>query len=474
MSVNPTPFITVGDAAVGTAAPSSGGGLTGINELRVTWGRASILDQPTPARCTVTVLDTTPGATFARRTDLRGREVQAGYVTVNASGDPTATLNFRGRVTDTAARPRRSGGFYVDVTCSSKEVDAANYTAPEGTSWPAETMGARLARIVALLPAGLFAGGVQLPTRAAVGLDSTSGLDFADYPVAAADVGGQDALSLLQSLWRSTFPVPLVYDPTTDGLAFIRSRRHYVDTTAGGSIVGQLIASPARAGRYVAAPYTSLSVPLDAGRVEFDGPLAQPMESSATRVEVAYTLPGTTTRATAGVVVPGSPAETTSGRRTLSVDSILADAGWAAQLAQQWTFVAAQQAMPALHDPITYRPGRDGGFADDAAAGALLAGQERPAELFLGGSWLTLLGARPVVSVIGGTITYAGGEWALSLNTAPVTVDTPTARPLTPATAAASAAVTLADIDRSVSVGDLEHVQIGAGFTYSTQPWGTA
>lgn len=470
MSIDPAPFLSVGDVSVSTVPPGAAGGLTGVDSLRVTWGRSSLLDQPTPATCALTVLDTTDGATFARRTDLKGREVQVGYgLGVNESGEPQVGYTFRGRVTDVAARPRRAGGFLVSLSASSKEVDAANYTAAEGTTWPQETMGARLARIVGLLPAGLFAGGVQLPTRAAVGLPAAA-IDFADYPVAPADVGGQDVLSLLRGLWRSTFPLPLIYNPAEDALTFIRSRRHYVDATAHGSVVGQLLADPNRGGRYVPAPFATLGLSLDAAEVEFTGALSQPLEAAATRVEVTYWNPAATDRATTTAAVPGAPAEATSGRRTLAVESLLAAADLAAELAGHWATIAAEAAQPALHDPIVYRP--RGGFADDTAAGVLLAGRERPAELFVGRSWLTRLGARPVLALLGGTITYSGGEWELSLHTAPVTVDGPTAAPLTAATIAATAAVTLADLDPSLSVGDLAHVQIGAGRTYSTQPWG--
>jgi hypothetical protein len=42
--------------------------------------------------------------------------------------------------------------------------------------------------------------------------------------------------------------------------------------------------------------------------------------------------------------------------------------------------------------------------------------------------------------------------------------------PITVNTAASSAAVRLADIDRSVTLADLAFVDVGAGFTTATQP----
>lgn len=462
MTVTATPYLFVaGTQIANTAIP---GGLVGIGSLRLTWGRAGLLDQPTPATVAATVLDLTPGATFARRTDLKGQELRIEWF----SSTEGHGVMFRGRVTDVAVRPRRAGGFVVELSGSSKEVDAANYTVPEGTTWPAETMSARLARIVALAP-GLFGGGVQLPTVAAVGLVSTvaPGVEFANYPAAPADVGGADMLSLLHDLWRSLYPLPLIYDPAEDALTYIRSRRHYVDTGAGGALVGQLVRGPS--GRYVAAPFATLPLALDAGVVEFDAPLSQPMETALTRVEVAFTDPGTGAQATTTTGTALYAAEATIGRRTLSVASLLRDGPLANQLANAWAQAMDEAALPALVDPIVYRPDTTGGFADDTTVEVLLAGRERPAEVFLGRSWLTRLGVRPVVGVCGGVTTFAAGAWEFALNTAPITVDKPLRRPVVADDH--PPAVTLADLDRSVAVGDLRHVQIAAGRTYFTQPW---
>lgn len=470
MSVTAVPYLTVAGLSIAAGpdvVPGMAAGLVAIDKLRLTWGRSTLLDQPTPATLALSVLDTSSAGTLARRADLKGQPVEVGYT----SSTGTAAAMFRGRVTDVVVRPRTAGrpGYLVTLACSSKEVDAANYTAPEGASWPAESMAARLARIVALMPDGLFAGGITMPDRASVGLTDVAdpSLDFPDYPAAAADVGGQDALSLLRGLWRSLFPVPLLYDPASDGLLFIRSRQHSFDGTAGGSIVGQLVPDADRGGRYVLKPYTYLSLFLDSADVPV-APLSQRLEQALTRVEVKYDAAGQA--ATAASLVNGT-SEAATGRRTLSVDSILADAGLAQQLAGQWARVAAQVAQPALQDPLTYRPGA-AGFADDTAAAVLLAGRERPAELYLGRAWVTELGSRPLYGVIGGTITYAGGEWELQLQPAPVVVDGPAAASIHNGTAAANRTILVRDIDRSVSVGDMRYAHIGAGYTYSTQPWG--
>lgn len=468
MTVTAVPIVTIAGEAI--PAGKVGGvqpAVVAVGSLKVTWGRKTLLTHPTPATASVTVLDTTPTGTYARRTDLKGKVVLISWSTGTSSG-----TSFRGRVTDVEAVPRAGRrGFLVTITASSKEVDAANWTAPEGTTWPAETALARLNRIKALMPSTLFAGGIELPNRAAVGLvdvvDPT--LDFDGYPVGAGDVGGRDCLSLLRVLWQSLAPVPLVYDPAADSLSFIRSRIRQNYQPAGGSIVGRLVLID---GKWRTTPITSLGTSIDAALVPLAGPLAQPLESMLTRVHVKWWNPATQKEAEGGAFIGGAPAETEAGRRALSVESIIANIDLATQLVAQWVALAAQVGEPNLTDPITYRSSKVGGFLDDTAAAILLAGRERPAEVFIGGSWVTRLGKRPLFGIIGGSIGYKAGEWELQLQPAPVRVDNPTAKPVTANSSANSAAIKLRDIHDSVTVGDLEYVHIGAGYTIDTQPWG--
>lgn len=469
MSVQAVPTLSVAGVPIATgpvagAAPD----VVAIDKLGVTWGRKTLLDSPTPSTSSLTVRDVSPRATFARRTDLKGAAVVVGWSTGTDAG-----TSFRGRVTDVEVLPRGAGrpGFTVRLVCSSKEVDAANYTAPEGTAWPAETASVRLGRIRDLMPFGLYAGGIELPNRAAVGLVDVAdpGLDFDGYPVGPADVGGKDALSLLRELWRSLSPAPLIYDPAADSLAFIRSRTHQYDQNAGGTLVGRLVAVN---GKLRVQPYAALQTTLDAALVPLTGPLAQRLESTLTRVEVKWWDTAAAKQATASYAIVTAAAELAAGRRVLSVDSILADSALAAQLAGQWSRLASQAGEPTLAEPMLYRSARAGGFADDTAAGILLAGRERPAEIYVGRSWVTRVGQRPLYGIVGGSIAYAGGEWELQLQPAPVLVNDPIAKAITANGAANSAAVKLSDVHDSVSVGDLKHVNIGAGFNAETQPWG--
>ena len=461
MSVQATPTLTVdGQLIAGDDVTAE---LAAVEALRLTWGRSSLLEAPTPATAAVTLLDRSPGAGFARRTDLRGRPVTLGWSTGTAAG-----INFRGRITDLDARPRhRSGGFLASLSTSSVEVDAANVTAA-GTSWLAETFSQRLLRLRGLRPSWLFTGGITMPTRGDVGLTDVAdpSKDFGDYIAAAAVLGdGDDLLSLLRSYLTSVYPVPLVYDPQVDALTYAPPRRHTLNNVAGGALTAALVPSPARGGRYVTAPLAQVGIDLDAGLLPYDGSLTQPMESAPTRVEVTYVDGGQDTVVTVPV---GDPAdEDRLGRRVLAVDSIHTQPEKAVQLAVQWARLAAEASVPTL-EPITYDSARAGGFDSDTHAAVLLAGRETGAEVFLGRSWLPALGVRPQVGVIGGVLTYAGGEWSLQLTTAPVATTT-TADPLR-FRYAATPAVRMRDIDRSVTGADLAFVQIGAGFTTATQP----
>jgi hypothetical protein len=161
--------------------------------------------------------------------------------------------------------------------------------------------------------------------------------------------------------------------------------------------------------------------------------------------------------------------EAAIGRRVLAVQSMHGDPGYAGQLASMWTYLVSNEGRLPRLPQLRYRAGE---FDSVAHADLLLCGRETSTQVFLSGSWLTRLGLRPLVGIIGGAITYAGGQWDLKLNTAPVGVELD-APGLTAAGAAASRAVTLANVDRSVSIGDLDHLQLGAGFTVNTQPWGT-
>lgn len=430
------PVLHVDGAVVATTAGASP---VAVDDAAVTWGRASVLERPNPATAHLTVLDTSPAAAFASRTDLVGKLVLFGWQTVDGTSSGS---NFRGRITDVDVTPRRSGGFFVDLACTSAELDAANYKAPAGTTFPAETMGQRLARIVALMPAGLFSGGVILPHATDVGLSAAT--DFANYNCTSMSAGNLDALSLLRGLWDSAYPVPLVYEPGADRLTWA-PRRRFID-----GVVGRLGLSAAT-GKFVALP-SGTGLDVDSHLLEYAGALSTGIDSLITRVEVSFTGAGGADVRASQVLSTG--AEQALGRRLLSLSSIVSDPTNAATTAQYWGELAAAEGAGRRLGPLTYRTEHAGGFASTAHAATLLAGSETGQKLWLGRSWLPRLGAVPVVGVVGGTVTYTAGEWTATLTPAPCSVEAPES----PLTIAAAGTHTLAEMGDPLTFGDLAHV----------------
>jgi hypothetical protein len=456
VTVTAPPVMSISDAGlgVGTISTQDTGDWVFVDASQVTWGRSSVLEQPTPSTATVRVLDRSYGATLARRTDLIGAQLLLGYGVASSY-----VLNFRGRITDVDVTRRPEGGFYVALAASSREVEAANYTVPDGASWPAETFAQRRDRIVGLVPRELWrTGDVTLPLLADVGWPAAA-TDL-DGLVAAAVTPSGDALTLLRELFASMSPLPMVYRPQTDTVG-IAPRRLFAPTAGGQTAAAGLVLGPA--GRYVAAPLSVGGLAVDAFDVDAGSARAsQPLDSRITRVEVTY-APNLT--AAAATSLPEA-----NGRRTLALSSIHNTAAGGQQLANIYADVAGREGAAPRLDPVGYSTARNGGgFASAGVRDALLAGIETATQLLLGRSWFTGLGIRPQVGIIGGTITYAGGQWLLQLRPAPAVVTDPAWAPV-PVKYAGRSTVKLSDVDASVTFGDAAFIDVGAGYTAATQP----
>lgn len=462
-----TPTLTVADV---TVARSLAGAppLVAVDALRVTWGRGTVLENPTPATAALTVLDRTAGATFARRTDLIGQPIVLGW----SGSDGSTGVNFRGRVTDVQVLPEpgavAGGGFQVALAASSIEVDLGNHTVPEGTAaWAAEQVGNRRDRLAAMLPAGRFTGGIVLPTRFDLGLQnaSTPPDDPAVWPVSTFDPAGKSLLELVRGLFSSLSPLPMVYDPAADRLTFA-GRRRFTYGPVGFTQSARLVADPDRAGRYVPAGLSGLH--LDGDALAYSGPSGQSIDSRLSWVQVNYLDSGTGKTTTAEQGTPQWFTEDTLGRRQLAVESILGTSDRAQQAAAAYADLATREGMVPRLGSLGYSTAREP-FPDAAHAGLLLAGCESGAVAFVGRTWLPQLGQRPLIGVLGATITYAAGEWSVDLTPAPVVID-PAPFGWAPITIAALAtpAVTLAQLDPSLTLGDLGFLDVGAGFTAAT------
>lgn len=463
--ITATPTLTVADVAVAQTAAGAPG-LVAVDELRVTWGRSSVLEQPAAATAALTVLDRTAGATFARRTDLIGRLVTLGWSGSNGSSG----VNFRGRITDVTAAPTtvrdpltglEARAWRVALSASSVEVDLANYKQPEGTVWPSETFSARAARIRAAIPAGLAAGGLNLPGRLDLGLpNSADGSDLADLTAASADVSGQDVLALIRQLYASTSPLPAVYDPAADRFTFA-GRRVATYSPIGWTASALAVTDPDVGGLYVPASLSGIH--LDGDRTAYSGALTQQIDSRLTRVEVQW-LNGATQQ-TVAAAVSGTD-ETTTGRRVLTVDSIHATSAGAQQLANLYAATAGLDAPQRRLGALGYSSSREP-LHNAAHASALLAGSETTGALFVGRTWLPQLGKSPRLGILGGTVAYRGGEWHVDLTPAPTRIEpTGSWAPITPA--ACKPTVRARDLHPSLTFGDVAYLDVGIGYDPDT------
>lgn len=435
-------------ASVSMGEQVTAGARSGLtpSRLSIKWGRTSLLARPTPATASLVLIDTDPGFPFASRPDLLGSPVVLGYT----SADLGTVTNFRGRVTDVDVSPIRIGGrrgMRVELSASSREVDAAQYLTPKGTTFPAEDFATRLARILSYLPAGYFPGGVTMPTRADVNTSGSVATEYALMPAAALDVSGQDVLSMLRVLWDSIYPAPLVYDPRTDGFTFATRRVLSGGTAALAATSSGFLPAPKPAG-------SGLSV--SNARLEYSGVAAAGIDQRLTRVEVQY-RDAANGNAQATTVAGTSDAglEETVGRRSLSVDTLHNNGGYAANLATAWASVADLEGRTRRIGDVTYSTKRAGGFDNYVLGLLLLAGRETSDAVFVRGSWLPAVAARPLFGVLGGTLTYTDGEWSVQFTPAPVApADTAHALRI----AEAPAGLKLADFDPSATFGDLRYV----------------
>jgi hypothetical protein len=452
VSVTAAPAVTVAGSTIAAAAPGARPGLLAVDSLTVSWGRAGLLEQPTPARASLTVLDTTPGRTFAASA-LIGQPVLIGWT----GSDGATGTTFRGRVTDAAVRRyvTRDGsvsGALVELNASSIEVDLANYVVPAGTTaWTTESFSARLARILALLPAGLLTGATLDP-------------GWAGYVAGQLDPSGNDALSLLRRLYDSTAR-PLVYDPAANALTY--GRRRFVPAGAAGGNQNFSAALVQSGGGLWAADCSPVGGSwLDAHTLQYAGAVTSTLQQLVTRVEVGW-INGTATATAAAAVWQGLD-ESALGRRVLSIESMHSGSAAAADCVTEWaSLVSGEGAMPHL-EPLSYSTGRTP-FRDAATRAALLAGCEQPTWWFLRRSWLPDIGVPPLYGFIGGTVAYSDGQWSLALQPAPAQ-NANTTPGLRVRFAAADTSVRLVDLDDSLTLADCDHVQVGAGYTTATMP----
>jgi hypothetical protein len=395
VSVNPAPSCSLSGQLV--AAGRTTGGVwpaapMALEGVTVKWGRGGPLEQPTPATATVRLFD--PTGVWAAGADLIGAPLELSWA---AAG--TTRRYFTGRVGGVAVEPHaamldnvRTDGALVTLSCTSLLADLANRL-PAETSWPAETLAARRARI-ATLAAGPVA---SIATRPA----------WDSAPLAALDPSKTSCLDLLKGIFDACGADRYTYDPDTRAVGYL-TRRTYPDPAG----LVRFTADAARPGAYLTAPGGAV----DGGRVAMSGAAHRDVASRLTRVVLTYTT-GTTT---AQVTVPLSGVdESLVGVRAASVTTGHTDPAQAAAAAADLAALAGGEATGWALDAMQWKPGT-AGFDSLAQATRLIGGTETADVYLLQRTWLSALGIRPVFGVMGGQITYTGGAWQVQWTNAPI------------------------------------------------------
>jgi hypothetical protein len=422
MTWNPEPVVTIDGLEVAAGTP--GDGTLGLARMvldgfTVTWGRADVFAQPEPATGTLRLFDP-PGYT-SDTGDLRGRTVTIAWRTPTES-----KVFFRGRIGAPLTLTRRtvtspdgsSGrGTLTEVPLVSVLVDLANRT-PD-IAFPAETLGARKARLATLcadvLPGGIFVRSYWEAPQVA--------------PVALAD---QVTLwEHLLRLYDSTGADRLAYNPHTQYVINRERRDHPTvrgtaalqwkvagdpDSNRAGQGAYAVAISPASMGRYTYLDARETAYPDDAG-------ITQP--EKITFVELTHPDAGNGYADRTVVVPVEGTVPARDGTRTVRLESQVAWNAYADVAAADLEDLAHNEGADWQLAPLTVSTRYLGGFPDDYLGQQLLAGVETAMLYFVQRSFLSEYGLRPVLGILGQTIGYSDGGWDVECRTSPVNTTLP-------------------------------------------------
>jgi hypothetical protein len=336
---------------------------------------------------------------------------------------------FRGRVTGVsigqpedfttpAGVPFRA--VRVDLELTSVETDWANVFAPPGTSWPAETISARAARIAALAGVPVTIRGDWATAQAAA--------------MSAQDLANASVRDLLLQLYSSTGGDRLIYSPHTHSYEWM-GRRQVNARTLGTLVYATNDATNARAnrgvypvpalGRYPTGVTTSSALRDEPLTVWMDGhwmtsSSTQVSKQAAQRITQARVAWKDSTAADAdrtAVTVDPAANEAVIGQRAITLDSVHNVAAWATLNAQDLLAQATQEGAQ-WRPPRLRWDTRAAGFEMRDQLQVALRGHATWFPVWVARAWFTELGIRPVFSAIGGTIIYADGRFVVELQMA--------------------------------------------------------
>lgn len=392
-----------------------------LDGVTITWGRSEVLDQPDPATGSLRLFDLS--GTFATSRDLRGLTCDLYWRGVNpADGTTVSRAYFRGRIGSPVRVSRKTVqspdgtrvvGSLVELPLVSILVDLANQVPT--TAWPAETLGARRARVetaaAAALPGGVetrsFWHTPEVPPVAA-----KDQVPLYEHLVALYDSSGADRVTYLPHERKTTYVIRRDF-PTSRGMATL-----WWNTAVEA-------ATSSRAGKGVYARALNGGHYIDASALEYPAESGITSPDKITRVRLTHQDSGAAyADRTVELSVDGTN-EARDGIRTVSINSLVAWNAWADVAASDLEELSQKEAAEWRLEPLTWRTRLTGGFESYAQAVELLTGAETPTLFFLQGSYLPPYGMRPIFGVMGQTITYADGGWELEFDVAPLTTTLP-------------------------------------------------
>lgn len=413
--VNPVPSVKLNGVTLAvTAADVAASRATVLDDFSVTWGRRRLTDHHEAGVAQFSVLD--PAGTLAGQ-DMVGAPVEFWW-TDPASG--TSRRFFMGRVSKPAMTPRSphtSGtkkgwwrGARMDFTAASTLAELGQIVTDE-SSWPDETSFARQARLTAL--AQPVVSNVIRP------------ISDTNAPIAARNVNGQDALSLIKSFYDSG-PAKMSYDPhnniikVVDRVAFTTTKRAYLTRNLAQNPDGVRItaASPNQEG-----PMFDADELVGAN----DGQLTRNVENAISRVTHSWVEAGVVKTFT--TYIPDL--EERLGRRSARYDTEFRDSTWANSAKTVFFDTLIYEGNAWAFPPLRYLARQHGGFPSMVFAELLISGREMVQSpdvpemrtgliVYLAGTPWPRLGVPPNVHIMGGVIRYRNGGWEPDFYVQPV------------------------------------------------------
>lgn len=382
-----------------------------LDGLSFTWGRSDLLEHPEPSTATFQLFHPRPDGFAVDQAKIIGRPVTFRWTSPE---NPAGTVNFRGRVSGVRLRAREIvdadgtvvRGVEASYTATSLLTDLANRRAST-QGWLRETLANRLSFLSTRL------SGV------------VSSIVFRDYwkPAQLAPDGivTTSVLDALAQLYDTSGVDRMVWFPDTQQLSW-QGRRELTGRAQARLWWDQPAAAPtSRTGKGVYVRSMGGRF-LDADALEYDPAegISKAQGSGLSRAVVdwrdaaAADAQRTITYTATGVD------ETLTGERAARLDTFLNAGDWADLLARDLRDIISTEGAYWRTSPMTWDTSATDGFENLEQATILLRGAEVGSSFFVQRAWITRLGLRPLVGIIGGTLTFRAGSWVVEFQAAQI------------------------------------------------------